>query len=210
MHSNQLLESIQPTGIQVHLTTGRKHMFYQEDKVLVAKICSDFDANVFSRPSLILDSLEDVTAFPGRAMIGITILTDPLPESFYERERQSKTIISQISSEDFQLRKLKGLSKTEGLRSTILSELEFVSGERLFLEFSEIADTGIAERNILSHLFSKPSLTCRRREGGFSIWNTAHIVSWSHYPKLEVPSNAWPATSLTDFARSEEGSVVML
>ena len=40
------------------------------------------------------------------------------------------------------------------------------------------------------------ALSCRRLEGGFRIWNTAHIVSWSHYPKLEVPANAWPAESL--------------
>ncbi|HVL39211.1 MAG TPA: hypothetical protein VM328_07455 [Fimbriimonadaceae bacterium] len=187
----------QPSGIQLHLITGRKHMFYQGDASLLNNICSDLDGRVFSRTNLILESLQDVTSFPGHALIGITILTDTIPESFYERERLSKTVITQISQETFQFRRLQDLAKEEGQRSALLSELEFVSGERLFLEFSEIAVSGMRERNALNHLFAHPSLSCRRLEGGFSIWNTKHIVSWSHYPKLEVPAHAWPAESLS-------------
>src|SRR6185503_12232370 len=119
--------------------------------------------------------------FPGHALIGITILTDPIPESYLDREKISKTIVNQISQETFQFRRLQLMAKIEGQRGFLLSELEFASGERLFLESSEIAANAMGERAALNHLFSKPSLSCRRLDFGFSIWNTAHIVSWSHY-----------------------------
>ena len=187
------MNEIQPTGIQLHLITGNKPMFYQEDSGLVALICADLDGRVFTRPSLIIESREDVTAFPGHALVGITVLTDPLPASFLEHERLTKAVVSEISPETFKIQRLRNLAKVEGTRGPMLCEIELTSGDRLFLELSEVAENGIDERSSMHHLFSRPSIACRRLEGGFSIWNTAHIVSWSHYPKLEVPAGSWPA-----------------
>jgi hypothetical protein len=204
------MANFQPTGIQLHLTTGRKHMFYQEDVELIAKICDNLDGQIFSRASLIIDSVDEVTAFPGHALMGITILIDPLPACIFERERLSKTVVAQISFEAFQSRRLDDMSKVEGQRGAVLSELEFVSGERLFLESSEIAASAMAERNALHHLFSRPSLSCRRLGCGFSVWNTAHIVSWSHYPKLKVPSDAWRVDSLSELVPNGARNVRML
>lgn len=197
------METYQSTGIQIHLTTGDKPMFYQELPELVAKICNDLDGRIFTRTSLIIESGEHITTFPGHAMIGITILIDVLPDGFLQREKDSNITISQISEESFHLRRLGYMAKVEGQKGTSLCELQFVSGERLFLEFIEVAVSGMGERTELHHLFAHPSLSCRRLEGGFSIWNTAHIVSWSHYPKIEVPINSWPAESLAGHARSE-------
>ncbi len=193
-----IMVNFQPTGIQLHLVTGHKKMFYQERANLVAKICDDLDGRIFTRASLILDGTDDVTAFQGTALLGITILTDPLPESFYQREKLSNVVVTQISQESFQLRRLQYMSNVEGERGPSLSTLEFISGECLFLEFSEIAESGMAQRDSLFHLFTRPTISCRRLEGGFSIWNTAHIVSWSHYPKLEVPANSWQVESLAE------------
>lgn len=204
------MDNYQAIVIQLHLTTGHERMFYQEDPGLVAKICDDLDRSIFSRASLIIESTEDVAAVPGNALIGITILTDPLPTSFYERERTSQTVVTQISHETFHLRRLQYMSKVQGQRNPILCELEFVSGGHLFLEFSEIGASGMGERNALTHLFTRPSLFCRRLEGGFSIWNTAHIVSWSHYPKMEVPANAWQAEPFDDHAPGEAAVAAML
>lgn len=184
------MNPIQATSIQIHLTSGRKHMFYQEDAGLVERICDDLDGHVFARNSLIIEASDDITAFPGHAIIGITILTDPLPQSFYERERLSHSIIVQISQESFEFRRLQDLAKITGTRSSSLCHLEFVSGEHLFLEFSDIAENGLEERFALHNLFTRPSLHSRRPDGGFSIWNTAHIVSWSRYPKVEVPTHS--------------------
>ncbi len=192
------MSKFQPTGIQFHLVTGDKRMFYQEDADVVDGICKDLDGHVFARESLIIEGADDVIAIPGRALIGITILTDPLPSSFLEKERLSRTVTTQISRETYQFRRLQAMSKVEGQRSPTLSELVFINGEHLFLEFSEIASSRLGERDALHHLFSHPALSCRRLEGGFCIWNTGHIVSWSHYPKLEVPRNAWPAEFLTN------------
>jgi hypothetical protein len=204
------MKNLQPAGIQLHLITGRKRLFYQEDAEIVSEICNDLDGQIFSRASLVMNSADDTTAFPGPSLIGITVLTDPLPDSFLERERTSKTVVTQISSETFQYKRLQLMSKVEGVRGLILSELEFASGEHLFLEFSEVAKSGLGERNALQHLFARPSLSCRRLDCGFSIWNTSHIVSWSHYPKLEAPSNAWAAESLAEHAQADGKIVTML
>ncbi len=197
----------QPTGIQFHLITGRKQMFYQEDAELVARICGDLEGHIFGRANLILNGEDDVTAIPGSAMIGITILTHPLPDSFHERERLTQIVITQISQESFQFKRLRDLAKVKVGRSPILSEIEFVSGERLFLEFNEVAAGGVEERNVLQQLFARPYLSCRHLDGGFSVWNTAHIVSWSHYPKLGASPSSWQIVrvpeSLPESARHE-------
>lgn len=203
------MDNFQATGIKFHLTSGNERMFYQEDKDLVAKICNDLDGQVFLKSSIIIDSRDDVTAFPGNALIGITILTDPLPESFYEREKTSGTVVLQISREAFNLQRLQYLSKIEGLRGPTLSELEFINGERLFFEITEVAVSGMDERNALHNLFARPSIFCRRLDGGFSVWNTSHIVSWSHYPKMEVPANSWQAEVIAEPVEGEANFVTL-
>src|SRR5579871_1980804 len=107
----------QPTGILLHLTTGRKHMFYQEDAALVSKICEDLEGPIFNRASLIIHSSVDAIVFPGRFVMGITVLTDPLPPSFRQREKLTQTVVSQISFETFQFRRLQNVSRVEGERS---------------------------------------------------------------------------------------------
>lgn len=192
------------------MATGRKHMFYQDDPSLVQAICEDLNGQIFGRASLIIQSLREVTAFPGHSLVGITILTDPLPESLFERERASKTVITQVSEETFQYRKLQEVLRVEGKRGVIFSELEFTSGERLFLEIDGEAMSSMGERNAMHHLFTRPSISCRRLDGGFSIWNTAHIISWSQSPKLESPENAWTAESLAQPAAGDAKIVAML
>jgi len=108
------LAAFQPTEIQIHLTNGRKHLFYQGDADLVAKICDDLDLQVFTRQNLIIANGDHVTAFPGHAMLGITVLTDPLPPSFYERELQSKTVITQIGAKAFEAKRQQLSAQVEG------------------------------------------------------------------------------------------------
>jgi len=186
------------TGIQLHLITGHKLLYYQQNAEISTAICNDLDGHIFSRASLVIESIDHVTSVPGNAMIGITVLVNNLPDSFLEREKLSGSKITQISPESFQLRRLRDSPRVEGHRSPTLSEIEFVSGEHLFHEINEVAVNGLGERDALHHLFKRPSLSCRRLEGGFSIWNTAHIVSWTHFPKLEVPNNAWAAEALVE------------
>ena len=175
----------QPAGIQLHLVSGNKRMFYQEDTDLIAKICDDIDGHVFSRASIIIESALDVIAVPGDALIGISVMTDPLPEFYFKMEQTSKTMVTQISEETFLLGAIgSSCQKSSDKKGSSLSELEFVSGEHLFLELAEIAESALSERFALHHLFNHPSLFCRRLEGGFSIWNTKKIVSRG----LTIPS----------------------
>jgi hypothetical protein len=107
----------------------------------------------------------------------------------------TKTTVAQVSHEVYNARHSHAISTLEGERSVVLSEVEFSNGARLFLEFSEVTALSIDERSTMHHLFTHPSLLCRV-PGGFSVWNTAHMVSWSHYPKLHIPIDSWVADSV--------------
>ena len=189
-----------PTEIQLHLITGESLYYFQSDPEVVTGICRDLDAHVFTRTGLIMDSAEEVTAVAGPALIGISILTNPLPPTFLNHERETGTMITQISPEAFRVRRNHGLTKVEGERNVTLAEIVFTSGAHLFLAIDEVAVGGMGERAVLQHHFTRPSLACRRKDGGFSIYNTAHIVSWSHFPKLEVPdiTNSWRVQTLAE------------
>jgi hypothetical protein len=191
-----LVSSINPTSIQLHLITRRKPTYFQDDAYQVAKIFDELEGHIFTRGSLLIDGEDDVIAYAGHALIGVTVNTQLLPKSLTEREALMKAVITQITWEDFQRRRECKQEKIVGERTYVVSELEFVTGELLFLEFNEIALGAMGERSVLQHLFSRPSLFCRTLDGGFSVWNTAHIVSWSHYPKLDTPPSAWSAKTV--------------
>jgi hypothetical protein len=185
------MENLQPITIQLHLTSGLKRVFHQDNPRLIATIFDEFDGRLFTQPTLIIESRDSVTAFSSHSLIGISILTDQVPNSLSLREGRSKTVVTEITQENYLQLRHQNIPKVEGVRSNILSEIVFVSGQHLYLEFSEIAIGGMGERAELHHQFSNPSLACRRLGGGFSLWNTAQIVSWSHSPKLESPDTSW-------------------
>ena len=185
------MENLQPITIHLHLTSGLKRVFHQDNPRLIATIFDEFDGRLFTQPTLIIESRDSVTAFSSHSLIGISILTDQVPNSLSLREGRSKTVVTEITQENYLQLRHQNIPKVEGIRSNILSEIVFVSGQHLYLEFSEIAIGGMGERAELHHQFSNPSLACRRLGGGFSLWNTAQIVSWSHSPKLESPDTSW-------------------
>ncbi|MEQ1934903.1 MAG: hypothetical protein ABL962_13670 [Fimbriimonadaceae bacterium] len=190
-----LISNHNPTSIQLHLITRRKPIYYQDDARLVAKIFEELDGHIFTG-SLLIDGDNDVNAIAAQSLIGVTIKSEVLPKSLTDRVATMRAVTTQITWEDFQRRRETPMEKVVGERCCVLSELEFVTGELLFLEFNEVALGAMGERSVLQHLFSRPSLFCRTLEGGYSVWNTAHIVSWSHYPKLDTPPSAWSAKSV--------------
>ncbi len=187
-----LANPIHPIEIHLHLTSGRKHIFTQSDLGFAKKICDDINLSIFKEQSLIIEGKDEVYAFSGHSLIGITVYTNPLPDSFLKQEMSMRSSITQMTHETYRERHEKFISTQEGQRSLVLSEVEFCNGARLFLEFNEITAISIDERSTMHHLFTHPALMCRV-EGGFSIWNTSHMCSWTHYPKLHVPIDSWIA-----------------
>ena len=192
------MESPKPLTIHIHLINGVTRVFRQDNPELIAVICNDLDGKLFSQSTLIIDSPDEAIAFSGQALMGISILTDQIPNSISMRETMSRTRVTQITKESFLELRRQNVPKVEGIRSNILSEIVFTSGEHIYLESSEIAIGGLGERAEMHHLFTNPSLACRKLGGGFTLWNTAHIVSWSHSPKLEAPGNSWSAVEVAD------------
>ena len=192
------MEQLQSIGIQIHLVNGLKRTFHQDNPSYIEAICKDLDTKLFSRPSLIIEGDDEVTSFPGHCIVGVSILSEPLPDFFYDREQMTKSVVTEISEESFLKRRNQDQPKTPGVRSNVLSEIVFTSGQHLFIEFNEIAIGGFGERAELHKLFTNPALACRRLFGGFSLWNTAQMVSWTHYPKLETPDNSWRAEAVVE------------
>lgn len=187
------MDNNKPITIHVHLVSGVTRVFHQDNPELIAKICNDLDARIFDRSTLVIENKDSAVAFAGHGLLGISIITDEIPNVVSMRENSLRTYVRQISKADFNLLLEKNLPKVEGLRSNIVSEIAFVNGQTIYLEFSEIAVGGMGERAEMHHLFTNPLLACRRLGGGVSLWNTARIMSWSHSPKLESPGNAWSA-----------------
>ena len=192
------MESLNPITIHIHLINGTTRVFRQDNPELIAVICNDLDGKLFTQSTLIIDSMGESITFSGHALMGISILTDQIPNSISMRESMTGSLVTQISKDSFLDLRRQNVPKVQGIRSNILSELVFASGEHIYLESSEIAIGGLGERAEMHHLFTNPSQACRKLGGGFSLWNTAQIVSWSHSPKLEAPGNSWSAVEVAD------------
>ena len=192
------MEYLQPITIQVHLINGTTREFQQDNPEAIAAICNNLDGRVFTEANLIIAGKHEAIAFSGHALIGVSILTDQIPNSIKLREDLLKTVVTQISKESYLDLRNNNMPKVTGIRSNILSEIVFLNGQQLFLEFSEIAIGGLGERAEMHHLFTNPSLACHRLGGGFSLWNTAQMASWSHSPKLEAPDTAWNALEVLE------------
>ena len=193
-----LANSIHPIEIHLHLVSGRTHIYSQNDLNLARKICDAIDGSIFNKPSIIIESDNDMNTFPGTALLGISVYSEPLPDSYLKHELGTNTTVRKISHAQYQESYGQIAEKSEGQRELVLSEVEFVNGARIYLEINEIAAFSADERSAMHHLFSHPALICRVI-GGFSIWNIAHIVSWSHYPKMNVPIDSWVADSSSNF-----------
>ena len=200
---------IMATEIHLHLTSGQKRAFYQENVSLIKTIFDDLHFHIFARTSQIIVGNNEAYAFPGTALIGISFQTTLFPGSFIDRETVTGTVIRQIEKESFLRKRSMAFSFQEGAMNSIISEVEFSTGKRIYLEASEIIESPIDTRSNMHHLFKNPCLFCRRLQGGFSIWNTAQIVSWTHYPALNLPNHSWQAELMPELAMVQTKSLAL-
>jgi hypothetical protein len=182
--------------IGLHLATGRRHTFYQEGLFLVPSISDDSDPSIFDRPGYVHDGEKVITKYGGNDVFGITVLARWPYDFFFERERALGIVVREIGQDGEGAHQINCacnwnstpfvVNPATDRRPKIYSELQFKTGMKLFLEFTQIAEEGICEDTVLHHIFSHSSLCCRRLGGGLSIWNTDHIVSWQSFPRLVV------------------------
>ena len=193
------MNSIFASEIRLYLANGQRHRYFQEGVSLVANIFDDSDVDIFTRSSLIYNGERNVTEYAGQDVVGLSVFARWPNEYFFARERSLGVIVKDIGiesgtvgrsneAESKLVLKPKDVSRIEKRSPRINSEIEFVSGVRLFLEFTQMVEQGISEPTVLNYIFSHPSLCCRRLGGGLSIWNTAHIISWEHGPQIAKPS----------------------
>ena len=180
--------------LHLHLLNGTTRTFVQNDPDLARQLLRQMGPRVFAQPALILHGPDQVTAFPGSALAGLSILMDPLPE---ELLRLDPFPCVEVTQEEYQAERYTQAGIIEGRPFLMLSEVEMSSGRRLWfaIQVSE-AMGGFQERQMLHNAFTLPSLISRRLGGGLSLWNRAQMVSCSFSPKPDVPGTAWPVEAV--------------
>lgn len=183
--------------LHLHLVNGNTRKFAQNDPEAVEQILGQMNQTIFSQPTLVVHGHHVATTYRTSALIGISLLMDPLPESLLRlthKLRHGVGEIQEISEAQYNARLHEMKSTVAGQPAVRLNEIEFVSGHRIWLEVSiESAVNDMQERQLVKHAFEGPTLVSRRIDSGVSIWNRAQMVSYSFTPKPEVPMPALPA-----------------
>ena len=177
--------------LHLHLLNGATRTFVEDDPARVRQIIQQVSHCVFSQPALILRGQDQITAYPGSALAGLSFLMDPLPEELLSLDPFP---CLEITQEEYQSERRAAEGSAEEQLFLMLCEVEMVGGRRLWFTtpVSQALD-GFRERQVLHNAFSLPSFLCRCLGGGISLWNRAQMVSCSFLPKPDVSWNAWPA-----------------
>ncbi len=179
------MTTCQPTVLELHFVNGQKQTFCHNTSDVASRICLDFSNDLFRNTHFIVEGSQDVTVVTGQFLLGITVIVTPLPESCLAQEQKAQAVAVQMSKASYESKRLacQGLDE---LSIPILTDVLLASSEHVYFEFLELDRGGPGDRYRIHDLFSEASLSTRNIEGGFSLWNTAHFVSWSHFPKLEL------------------------
>ena len=191
------MNSSTPLEIQLHLANGHIHRFVQHDPQAVEQILQAMNPRVFAQPNLTIFGAQLVTTYPTAALVGIGLRMEPMPDSLL---RMASNIpngvgeIREISEADYHAKLPQTRPFVAGQSGVSLNEIEFISGERLWLEVAIQAASGeMQERQLVKHAFAGPNLVCHRIGGGIGLWNRALMVSYRFAPGPDVPMPAIPA-----------------
>jgi hypothetical protein len=178
--------------MQLHLTSGNTHTFTQNDPASVRQILRQVGPQIFSQPSLVLYGPSQVKAYPGSALVGLSLQLDPRLDPWLQRD--ASLFIHEITQEEYRAKQRTDKPVNGQKMVSLFTEAEMTSGRRLWFEVEvPPAADGFGERQMLHHVFTLPSVVCRGLHGGLSLWNRAQMVSCCFSANLHVPANAWPA-----------------
>lgn len=166
--------------LHLHLHDGTTRTFVQNDKKLVRQIVPQIGPCLFSQPALLLYGQDQVTAFPGSALVGVSLLMDPMPDELLQLEPFP---CFEITHEDYQAARQAAKGIAEEDRSFMAGAIEMDTGRHFWIAVP-VSQTrwGFAERQMLHTLLSLPCIICRRVGGGISLWNRSQIRSCSFSP----------------------------
>jgi hypothetical protein len=195
MTSQPLLE------LHIHLVNGSTHKFVQNDPQAVEQVLQQMNQTVFTQPTIVLFGQNSVTTYPTSALIGFSIIMEPVPDSLLRltgKLRHGAGGFQEITEAEYKAGLQEMLPVIAGQPAVRLNEIEFLGGHRLWLELSVTAAANdMQERQIVKHAVEGPNVVCHRIGGGISIWNRARMISYSFTPKPEVPL---PALALEPIA----------
>lgn len=183
--------------LHLHLANGRTHKWVQNDEELAAQIIAQITPKIFAQPSLVLHDESSVTAYPGTALLGLSVLMEEIPETLLQLIGSPSTHSAgmwAITEDEYAAKQRAVQPIIDGEPFLMLIEIELSNGQRIWIEnHLKKAVPAMQQRQILHQIFEKPTFACRRLDGGLSVWNRAHFVSFSLRPKPTVPANSWPA-----------------
>lgn len=196
------MTSSTPLEIQLHLANGHVHRFVQDDPQAVEQILGAINPRVFAQPHLTLFGAQSVATYPTAALTGIALKMEPMPESLLRMANKIPNGVAEvreISQADYHAKLSQLKPFAAGQPGVSLNEIEFICGQRLWLEVKLQAASGeMQERQLVKHAFEGPSLICHRRGGGVSLWNRARMVSYRFAPGPDVPVSALPAEPMRE------------
>ena len=91
--------------IQLHLVNGNIHRFVQHDAQAIEAIAQAINQRVFAQPHLTLFGAQSVATYPTDALLGISLIGEPMPETWLRLTRNLPNgvgEIREISHADYQ------------------------------------------------------------------------------------------------------------
>jgi hypothetical protein len=197
--------------VHFHFADGSQRRFAQND---LAKAQSIFDylqrGKIFTQPSLVISSEQSVTAIPPSTIARLDVIMDEadLPDWLLNFDNHAPQVQKwEVAPEQFsgfvQLQQNDLLSGTDEPH-IVFEEIRLAGGACCFIEVhlppqasANASEGTLGQRRHLHTAFTMPHYACRRVGGGMCILNPAQIISYTFYPRLEPPANAWLAEPIS-------------
>jgi hypothetical protein len=193
--------------ILFHFADGSTRQFAQGD---LSETQSIFDSlhrgKLFTQPSLVISSEQSVTAIAPALItrLDMAVAEDDMPEWLLNFDADAPQVqkweVDPEQFQDFVQLQQNNLLSGENEPQIVFEEIRLVGGACCFIEvhlpgnaFEMSGEGSLGQRRHLHSAFTASHYACRRLGGGICILNPAQIVSYTFYPGLEPPSNAWRA-----------------
>lgn len=192
--------------IRIHLEDGRVAVFHQEDAQKAQRLLDHIQpGKLFAPPILGLGSATKMTAFQSRLVTRVDVIATTLPAwPFYGGVVDLQEITRENFENETRADRSQEPSVEEAARLQIpiqvYSELEMVSGERIFLRVClKLQQRLPLEQGLfMQHLFASTGLYARRLGGGMVIVNPANVVRMALYPgSPTLPPGVWDAEHIS-------------
>lgn len=186
--------------ICVHLTSGMKYLFKQEDEIQVNAMFQSFHPmSLYSRSEIVIQGAASTRGFPSDSVECIEFITDL--EAGWQFRPGLENLIA-LSEETYKKRedvlcgKVDELRKLEKPGNKINGLAEFVmkSRKKILFEYTAVTKAWIDQIVMVQHFMRTPAVYAKREQGGYLLVHTKNVDHWVLVPgPAAVPRLVWSA-----------------